>query len=193
MAQRNWSRRLTVEECLYLSVVNMRRDGLFRSGYGSQWVLKQQDWAGRTVTSVGYTVIEVPGRAMGLHISYELIDSYTGARTPVEYLIEITTTRPRLGGRRCWFLCPMSSNGLRCRRRVGRLYLPPGQQVFACRLCHNLTYKSAQTHNKRIDVLRRNPLALLAALRSKKPKRALLGIRACVQVVARLNKRYADL
>jgi hypothetical protein len=56
-----------------------------------------------------------------------------------------------------------------------------------------LTYRTSQTHNKRIDALRRNPLALLAALNSKKPKRALLGIRACVQVVARLTKRYSNL
>jgi hypothetical protein len=189
MARRNWTRRLTVEECLNLSAVTMRRDGVFRSGWGSRWILKQQDWAERVVPRVGYTVIEVPGRAMGLHVRYELTNSHPG--TPIEYHIEVTTTRPRLGGWRYWFLCPVIRDGVCCRRRVGRLYLPPGQQVFGCRLCHGLTYSSSQTHNKRINTLLGDPLALLAALSSKDLRRNLLGVRAYSQVVGRLNRRHS--
>jgi hypothetical protein len=193
MAQCNWTRRLTVEECLYLAAVTMRRDGVFRSGRGSRWILEQQDSTGRMIPSVGYTVVEVPGRAMGLKVSYELSDRHTGAKTPIEYLIEVTTTRPRLGGLRYWFLCPVIRDGVCCRRRVGRLYLPPGQQVFGCRLCHSLTYSSSQTHNKRINALRRDPLALLAALTSKDLRRSLLGIRAYSQVVGRLKRGHSRL
>src|SRR5262249_38010382 len=32
-----------------------------------------------------------------------------------------------------------------CERRVGRLYLPPGERAFGCRSCYNLTYRSTQT------------------------------------------------
>lgn len=45
----------------------------------------------------------------------------------------LTTTTPRFGGLRYWFLCP------RCGRRVGKLY---HVERWACRRCHNLAYQS---------------------------------------------------
>ena len=38
--------------------------------------------------------------------------------------------------RRPWFLCPA------CERRCARLYLPDGQDRFACRLCFSLVHRS---------------------------------------------------
>ena len=38
---------------------------------------------------------------------------------------------------------------LRMRQAIGRLYLPTGQTVFRCRLCHDLTYQLEQEHNTR--------------------------------------------
>jgi len=45
----------------------------------------------------------------------------------------LTTTAPRFGGVRYWFLCP------RCGQRVGKLYYV---NRWACRRCHSLAYKS---------------------------------------------------
>ena len=45
----------------------------------------------------------------------------------------LTTTTPRFGGFRYWFLCP------RCGRRAGKLY---HVERWACRRCHNLAYQS---------------------------------------------------
>lgn len=45
----------------------------------------------------------------------------------------LTTTTPRFGGLRYWFLCP------RCGRRVGKLYYA---HRWACRRCLNLAYQS---------------------------------------------------
>ena len=45
-----------------------------------------------------------------------------------------TQVKPR--GARCWFICPG------CQKRVGKLYIPPGESYFKCRNCYNLTYKS---------------------------------------------------
>ncbi len=39
-------------------------------------------------------------------------------------------------------------------------YLPPSARYFGCRHCHELTYRSAQEHDKRVDAFRRNPAAL---------------------------------
>ena len=53
----------------------------------------------------------------------------------------LTTTTPRFGGLRYWFLCP------RCGRRVGKLY---HLERWACRRCHDLAYPSQR--------LSKNPL-----------------------------------
>jgi len=63
------------------------------------------------------------------------------------YLLKLsfTTTVPHLGGVRYWFVCPY------CDRRVGTLYRPRFAGYFKCRYCYNLTYKSAQTHDNRVN------------------------------------------
>src|SRR5262249_61760480 len=93
-----------------------------------------------------------------LRLSYSFTRSGS-APEPLDYDIDLATTRPRFGGLRWWFLCPG------CDGRVGKLYLPPGERLFSCRKCHDLTYTSCQQHDRRVDALRRNPeqLAALAA------------------------------
>ena len=56
---------------------------------------------------------------------------------------------------------------------MAKQYLPPGERYFGCRVRHGLTYHSAQTHDKRVDALRKNP-ELLAAI-VKNPGAALDG------------------
>ena len=52
----------------------------------------------------------------------------------VEATIALTTTVLHSGGLRWWFVCP------RCDRRAAKLYLPPGEQQFGCRMCYDLVY-----------------------------------------------------
>lgn len=90
--------------------------------------------------------------------------SWTGPKGTTERRqFSLVRTRPHFGGVRWWFRC-------QCGLRVGRLYLPPsGIPVFACRMCHDLTYRSSQTHNSRFDELRRRPDVALEQLRSPRP------------------------
>lgn len=48
----------------------------------------------------------------------------------------LTATRPRFGGLRWWFVCPLVVKGRSCKRRVGKLYLPPHGRYFGCRHCN---------------------------------------------------------
>jgi len=162
MKHRARTTRLTVEQCFCLSVVNFRQDGVFAAAHGSRWMLP-----GVGSENMEFVVREAPGSALTL--------SFERLGVPARW-IWITTTKPHFGGLRYWFKCPVVRDGATCARRVGRLYLPPGCTVFGCRNCYDLTHESAQTHDKRVDKLRRDPAALLSALRSSKHSQNLLGI-----------------
>ena len=79
--------------------------------------------------------------------------SLTRSGENLDYKVLLGTTRPRLGGLRWWFICPLVANGRKCGRRVGKLYLPPGGKYYGCRHCYDLTYESSQTSNSRIKRL----------------------------------------
>jgi hypothetical protein len=66
----------------------------------------------------------------------------------LDYRLRLTATRPRYGGLRWWFVCPLVANGLPCGRRVGKLYLPPGGRYYGCRHCYRLTYTSCRESRK---------------------------------------------
>lgn len=51
---------------------------------------------------------------------------------------ELVSTPANLRGARWWWLCPF------CSRRCLKLYYPPRADRFACRVCHDLSYESAQ-------------------------------------------------
>jgi hypothetical protein len=82
-------------------------------------------------------------------------------------------TRCNYGGERRWLLCP------RCFKRVAKLYRPPDEVLFACRLCHELTYRSTQCHDAKLDRLLKAPAEVLEQMiASPNYSVALLGIKA---------------
>ena len=52
--------------------------------------------------------------------------------------LDFTATQCYFGGRRLWFRCPA------CSKRAAILYRPRRDDIFLCRLCHDLTYTSCQ-------------------------------------------------
>ncbi len=62
----------------------------------------------------------------------------------VETRFRLQSTPTNFDGIRWWFVCPLSTNGIPCNRRVSALYLPHGARFFGCRTCHNLTYQSSR-------------------------------------------------
>lgn len=59
-----------------------------------------------------------------------------GGREKMRQTITLTHTQPNYGGKRWWMLCPV--NG----RRVAKLYLPCGGDIFASRKAWQLGYQS---------------------------------------------------
>ncbi len=88
-----------------------------------------------------------------------------GMQENVDLSMPLVTSRPNFGGVRWWFLCPLTVDGKPCRRRVSKLYLPYARSLFGCRNCHRLTYQSVQTHDKRLKIIKEDPLAMWEFMR----------------------------
>src|SRR5215470_8651286 len=123
-------RKLTVEESLCLDSTELRRAGVFSSGYGTSFTCRWHRSGGRPDCTIKGRLVEMPGVAMALQMAYEICDPRSLAKLPLEYLIKVTSTRCQFGGRRLWFRCPLLRDGVACERRVRRLYLCPSAQAF---------------------------------------------------------------
>jgi hypothetical protein len=183
MGRQPWSDRLTVEECISLSVREFlqfdRRSYLSRISTSLSWA------EGDGQAGIECMLSWDQGQLV-LHLSNPLTGSGALIR---EQVIRTTSTPCRFGGKRLWFECP-GLHGVPCGRRCTTLYLPPGVGVFACRQCNRLTYESVQTHDARVDRLVRNPNLLSSALRSPKLRTSLLGVSAYKKLVrCLLSKR----
>lgn len=68
------------------------------------------------------------------------ITRQSGEKKEIDYKVYLATTKCNFGGKRYWFVCPLSVDGKYCGRRVGTLY--SGGDYYGCRHCYNLTYES---------------------------------------------------
>jgi hypothetical protein len=166
-----------VENCRSLDGNVWTRQGILKAGvcHAGRWAWFRDEARTERTASLGYEVCTLdPGDAW-LRLTYTL----TQTQQDVDYRVRLSGTQPRFGGLRWWFHCPLTVNGVACGRRVGKLYLQG--RYFGCRHCHDLTYRSAQQHDSRVDFLRRNPEALLALLDDPKARglgRLVLALKA---------------
>jgi hypothetical protein len=187
MGRHRWTNRFTVEESIPLDIEKFHRAGpaLANASSASGTMVWTRD--GDVVGTFRYeispssdgVIVRIPRQSIAVDGENRLVE---------QFLISVTTVRPHLGGRRFLFVC-------QCGRRVRLLYLPPSQQIFACRDCHNLTYRSAQQHDQRRYDLARNSDALDAVLNAalsgpnaKRVRLAALGIGALALRVRRMRK-----
>ena len=121
-------RERTVDECLALDINELTRQGLLADRRREGQLRWHDRRTGERPLALSYHFERINGRTGRLKLVYSVDDCHQ------EQTIALTTTRMVSVGRRWWFACP------RCGRRAGKLYLPPGEQFFGCRLCHRLTY-----------------------------------------------------
>ena len=163
---RRSNKKRTVENCLSLRLVSVSRTTIAfyctDSGF-VVWTITQA-WKDENVKGIHRLL-----RSMSIKYATVFNSRW---RTETQE-IQLQASVPNFNGRRWWFRC-------RCRRKVGRLYLPPNTRYFACRHCHNLTYTSTQQDDKRARTLKRDPKALKEALDgiNKNPSKYILGLKA---------------
>lgn len=112
-------RRPHIEDAQVLSMsalMNAYRSGRYSflmdipspgSGWNVQYVLRLGDMTGEVEMTYGVKINEI----------WDLVDD----------TVQLVATLPNLGGRRWWFVCPVTG------RRAAKLYLFPGHKYFCCR------------------------------------------------------------
>lgn len=138
--------RPLVEDCLILDVNKLIRDKMIQSHGTTKGILIwNQAPFGDVVASAEYNCAVIGGRSV-----FTLLYATEAIHEVIDILLPITldTTPQPNGGVRWWLTCPVETNGHKCRRRVGKLYLPPGELRFGCRACHGLTYVSCRESHR---------------------------------------------
>jgi hypothetical protein len=137
------AKKTTVEDSHSIEANRWMREGILKGGVHLTG-LWQWTYRNGGEFSVNYEVHTLDAENPWLRLWYSWRSKSTGQAGSEDYSIGLTTTRPRFGGLRWWFVCPLVVRGRSCGRRVGKLYLPPGTRYFGCRRCHDLTYTSCQ-------------------------------------------------
>lgn len=144
--------RPTADSSLRVDLAWMLRTGRAREGFHYRGSL---NWTcgGLPSGSIGYEAIMDDPYHERLELNYT--NTRQGERRDIRQTVHLTHTVPNYGGKRWWMLCPVSG------RRVGKLYLPPGGDVFASRRAWRLGYQCQR------DAARDRPFERLFRLQEK--------------------------
>ena len=144
--------RPTADASLRIDLAWMLRTGHAREGSNTSGWLR---WSrgGQPSGSISYSALMGEPCRERLELSYT--NTRHGEAEQKRQTVHLTYTVPNYGGKRWWMLCPISG------RRVGKLYLPPGGDVFASRQAWRLGYQCQR------DAVRDRPFERLFRLQKK--------------------------
>ena len=150
----------TVESALGLDILDLQRKRILALAPG---ISSQIEWSGNgePCRSVGYMLVKQGSLPVSMRLQYTTTNSTTDGEPRIcDYWVSITSTPCNYGGIRLWFICPGWKNGIFCGRRCRTLYLSPRGHIFACRLCHELTYYSSQNSGSLFYELIERPMKI---------------------------------
>jgi hypothetical protein len=184
--------RLTVEQCAAFRVTELTRAGVFRAAPGTPCFCQWTDSRRLETWRAAFRLVRQYGGDLNIHFDYRVASGFHGPQRVMTDAVPVTSTPCRFGGFKWWFHCPNTLNGTPCGRRVRVLYARPNESHFACRKCLNLTYDSAQMHDKRIDALLRRPAEeVLRLLHSGAMQHGALRLRICAAWRRRIQRKAA--
>ena len=140
------SRKWSVEEGRAIDVALLRAKGFFGREAGIVWT-SSWTYSGKPWGEVSYRREDYAGKPFLLWFKYN-VQKDGGEWRPVNYCVEIESTRCHFGGLRHWFICPILVDGRSCGRRCRCLYLAGNAEYFGCRECLRLSYQSRRLHRK---------------------------------------------
>jgi hypothetical protein len=190
MGRRRWTTRLTVEECYALDIGQLVRAGVFDGDPRSLCAVTWKHSAAMPTSSVTFRVFPDRTGALAVHFYHPILATLSDPAWIQQQIVQITTTKCNFGSVRRWFRCSLVKNGYPCKRRVKIIYSTPREKLFGCRECHNLTYRSAQTHDKRIDGLLKLPAVdFTEILETGTTRQKLLAVRASTVLLLRMQRK----
>jgi hypothetical protein len=123
--------RPTVESGLTLNINRLIRQGNVVPGFHASGALTWSNVVtGEQIVSIGYEASLLKPDAAWPRLRYSANDN------PMDYRVQLTSTPCHYGGRRWWWICPLSG------KRVAKLHLPPGGTMFAAREEYRLGHRS---------------------------------------------------
>ena len=128
-ALRSMAKRITVEECLVLSLKELFDRGLIEYG-----AFRTGSWRWADSNSFQFDGAIRYEADLRNHERASLRLQYEVDRIAMDYGVSLASEEQGLLGRRWWFRCPVNDV------RVTKLYLPPGARRFASRQAHELIY-----------------------------------------------------
>lgn len=190
MGRRRWTTRLTVEECYPLDIGQLVRAAVFDADPRSLCAFTWNDSAGTPISGVTFRVFPDRTGALAVHFYHPVPMTPCSPAWIQQQIVRLSTTKCDFGGVRRWFRCSLIRDGYPCKRRVRALYSTPREKLFGCRQCHNLTYRSAQQHDQRIDRLLKLPAAeFTQILETGTDRQKLLAVRASTALLLRMQKK----
>jgi hypothetical protein len=194
IGRRPWTTRLTVEDSFALDIGQLVRAGVFDAEPGILCSHSWNDGLGNALRRVTFRVMPDRTGALAVHF-YHPVPAELGSPARIQQqIVQMTTTNCNFGGMRRWFRCSLVKNGYPCGTRAQILYATPHEILFGCRKCHDLTYESAQKHDKRIDWLLKLPMEEFnQALATGTIRQRLLAVSASTVRLQRIQKKVAKM
>lgn len=111
------------------------------------WRIGTLSWSylGEQRSSVGFQ-LNIGEDEQHIRLYYTHTDSWTNEKSDMNFTISLISTPCRYGGKRYWFICPLSKNGVYCGRRVGVIFIIG--KWYGCRHCGNICYASQNRGGK---------------------------------------------
>lgn len=113
----------------------LQKHGYFNDGIHNGTLWWRNEFAENSISI--YTTINDHASWLTLNYKWHKDDI---SKVDMNYTVQLTTTPCHLGGKRWWFICPLSRSGVPCGRRAAKLY--QFGRWFGCRICGDFAYDS---------------------------------------------------
>jgi hypothetical protein len=130
------------EQSNALSIFWLKKQGYLQKDFSHNSGGIKWSWGGEEKSSISFYIHKdnwgTPQERAYIGLQYTQTNYSTGEKERMDYNVELDTTPCKYGGKRYWFICPLSKNGEYCGRRVGVLYNIG--KWFGCRHCGDIAY-----------------------------------------------------
>jgi len=133
--------RIIAEESSAIHLSYLRKHGYINPKYSlHSGTLSWRYGFSECKNSINFQVLFDSPDDGSIRLYYTWSNRLTGEKEDLDYRVSLTHTPCHFGGRRYWFVCPLTKNGKYCGNRVGVLYR--SGKWYGCRHCTEVAYRA---------------------------------------------------